>query len=147
MLSSSGQWQHSDQSVNRFIDDLCVQCGSTADGRREAFRRLTGYRQKVPVLISERRQYLMFPTLSPDNPECVWLSYSDILDIVPAGDAESEVLFINGTRISIPFSTRMLRKQMKRCDEYLQILDGSDCPADRAEDQKELLRKLLSQEE
>ena len=147
LLSSSGQWVKTDKSMNQIIDDLCVQCGSTADGRREAFRRLTGYRQKVPVLISERSHYLMFPTLSPDNPECIWLSYSDILDIVPSGEAESEILFINGTRKSIPFSTRLLRKQMKRCDEYLQILDESEYQEDRAEDRKDLLRILLGKEE
>ena len=144
ILCSSGEWLESQDTMNRFIDELCVKNGSTAEGRKEAFRRLTGYRQKAPVLISERMQYLMFPTLSPDNPECVWLSYSDILDITSVTESESSILFVNGTKQTIPFSARSLRKQMKRCEEYLRILDHSGFGAEASEESRELLRQLLS---
>ena len=143
LLDRAGNERSVSAAPEKVIGDLCLQCGSSLEGRRESFRRLTGYRQKIPVLISERTQQILFPTLSPVQEDCIWISANDVLGVSEKPDGNSTVVFLNGIKRTVPFQARVIRRQVKRCEEYLQILDETD-PEDALTDSRDLIRSLLN---
>ena len=144
-LTGEGDTVSTEMTLPQLIGQMCIAHGSSMEGRREAFRSLTGYRNKIPVLVSERTQYILFPTLSPVHPDCLWVSCNDILDITPAEDGESQVTFLNGRRRKVPFQTRLLRKQMRRCEEFLAALDRQN-EEESVVYERELIRSLLQED-
>ncbi|GEM_PF-2359057 len=144
-LTEDGEWITENQPVSKVLNDLCIRNGSTMEGRQSAFRKLTGCRQKIPVLISERTQYMVFPTLSPSHAECMWISCNDILDIQAADEGSSVVVFLNGIRQRVPFGARLLRRQIHRCEEFLTVLDREN--PDPEINAKALLKMMLQKEE
>ncbi len=105
-----------------FLDHLCIQYGSTRKGREDAYRALTGFHCKAPVLLSERLNTIYFPTTSPSNPDCVWLDASRLISVHTKNQISSLVLFSSGLKIEVGVDVRVIRNQVKRCEIFLSSL-------------------------
>jgi len=105
------------------LEQLCLQNGSSLEGRITAFRSLANVCQKPAVLISERSQILYFPTLGMENRECVWVCYNEILKIRSVGADRTEILFTDGSRQLLDVNYRIIRNQRLRCADFLQKLN------------------------
>lgn len=102
------------------IAEWCLVNGSSIEGRRESFRYFTGAVQKIPVLVSEKPLILLMPVLSPErNPDCLWISYNEILKVKALDDWHMNILFTDGTAVTAEVSPKVLRLQMKRCRQFL----------------------------
>lgn len=101
-----------------YLNDLCLQHGSSLSGRTASFRQLTGAVQKACVLISERSQEIYMPMLSEQNPDNIWLLYSAVVS-VRKSDSGCKILFSDGTMRDLDCDPRVIRLQMKRCHEFL----------------------------
>ena len=104
------------------LEVFCLKHGSTLKGRQDAFRLIMHTRQKTPVLISESSGRIFFPLLSPDDPACIWLCSNEILKCRSRGNGKCTVIFVNGDGSDLDHDARIVSKQMKRCEKYLQIL-------------------------
>ncbi|MGN1390325.1 MAG: competence protein ComK [Bulleidia sp.] len=111
----------------RLIAEWCLAHGSSIDGRRESFRYYTGAVQKIPVLVSEKPLILLMPVLSPErNPDCLWISYEEILKVKAPDDWHMNILFTDGTAITAEVSPKVLRLQMKRCRQFLKGVQAAE---------------------
>ena len=98
-----------------FIKKLCINNGSSLEGRIASFKYLTNTRQKPCILIKEGLIYI--PTLSSNNSDCKYLLYNRIV-WVKKDNNDSLVLFDNGLKLNVDVNYRTLRKQLQRCDLF-----------------------------
>lgn len=116
---------HVDQDPLAYLDNLCIDHGSSLAGRTASFKALTGAVQKACVLISERSQMIYMPLLSLTNPQNVWLLYQAVVSVKKAENG-CEVLFSNGTKRTFSLDPRVIRLQMKRCREFLNKINDPE---------------------
>lgn len=103
----------------QILEELCLRNGSSYEGRKESFCFITGARQKPGILISERTQDIYFPTTSKKNEDCVWVLYNQVFKVKSLDQMNSKILFLDGTKVNIPYDSRILNKQLKRCALFL----------------------------
>lgn len=125
LVYTDGQSVHDDREPLCFLNDLCLQHGSSLEGRRTSFKALTGAVQKACVLLSERSQEIYMPLLSDQNPDNIWLLYHAVMSVKKA-ERGCAVLFADGNRKVFPVDPRVVRLQMKRCAEFLNKINDPD---------------------
>jgi len=112
------------------LNGMCLAHGSTVSGRRSACTARTGQRIKVPVLISEMTEEIYFPLLSPESADCIWILYNELAGF-HAQSGGCRLVFFNGMPAFIPYDYRMVKKQCRRCGDYLKMLrqerDADEC--------------------
>ncbi|MBM7647586.1 competence protein ComK [Bacillus ectoiniformans] len=104
------------------IKQSCLAYGSTYEGRRDATKLVSSLATKTPILIEG--MYL-FPTLSPANRECIWVSLNHIDHSVSNGMKHTDLLFKNGVRRTLALSNRSFQSQIKKTMMFqLKITEG-----------------------
>ena len=58
----------------KIMEDSCKYFGSTYEGRKESARDILGAEYKVPIVVEDTDNLVVFPTTSPYSDECVWIS-------------------------------------------------------------------------
>lgn len=102
-----------------FLDRLCRRYGSTYEGRRQAACSFLHIRQKAPIVIHE--SLVLFPTVSQDDPMCVWINYC-LVKKVEELTHQTKVIFMNGVELIVDLEYRSILKQMRRCEHYMYAL-------------------------
>ncbi|MUK87435.1 competence protein [Ornithinibacillus sp. L9] len=110
------QTLHITKTPLEIIKETCIQQFSSYTGIREAVMHQIGYKRKVPIPINPFQNIYAFPTLSPNDPDCVWLFYHHIHQIKPppTPHANSIVYFKDGFELPMDVSYHVLEKQMFR---------------------------------
>jgi len=96
----------------------CINYLSTKKGRMHAATILLEYNKKTPFMISSR--FGVFPTASPNNPNCIWI-FSQRIKIQVLTKTESVVTFMNGTSITVNASKHVIDKQNHRLHTLLSL--------------------------
>lgn len=110
------------ESPLTLLEHSCDYYGSDLNGRlRSASMILTGQRM-LPVLVSETNRICMVPTCSPYNPECVWLSYKHVKDIVPK-EARSVVVFSNYQMVELDITRDTLETKLSKASRVITTHD------------------------
>lgn len=107
-----------------YLARLCMKHGSTFEGRIDACKKSLNIKQKAPLLISELTNEIWFPTLSSTNKDNIWINYNEIIDITSLNNNESLITFKNGYKYKISINIRIIRKQIQRCKEYIELLNN-----------------------
>jgi len=63
-----------DEKPYKIMDDSCKYFGSTYEGRKNGSRDLLGAEYKVPIVIEDSNNLIVFPTTSPSSEDCAWIS-------------------------------------------------------------------------
>ncbi|CAG9621235.1 competence protein ComK [Sutcliffiella rhizosphaerae] len=93
----------------------CIHFGASYDGRREAAIKFTHFIQKTPVLISEVLGIIALPTHSPDHPDCTWIMYHQIKEVIHTSTShQCHLLFHNYKKLQIPISSQTMRQQTQK---------------------------------
>ena len=87
---------------------------SSYRGRKEGAKSILGDGYKIPILIEDSRNIVFFPTISPQDSECIWLASNKIERLDYIDELNSKVIFNNGQEIIIPISYRSLENQLLR---------------------------------
>lgn len=103
-----------EQKPFQIMDDSCKYFGSSYKGRKEGAKSILGDGYKIPILIEDSRNIVFFPTISPQDSECIWLASRKIERIEYIDELNSKVIFDNGQEITIPISYRSLENQLLR---------------------------------
>ena len=111
-----------DKSPLKIMEDSCEYFGSSLSGRQQGTLNLAGYTHKVPVIVEESFDMIFFPTLSPKNEKCSWLSYKHIIKPDKFKD-KSIVELKNGKKLLVDVSCAILDNQMYRCSRIEDILN------------------------
>ena len=111
-----------DKPTLKIVEDSCEYFGSSLEGRQVGTSALVGFTHKVPVIIEESFNIIFFPTLSPRNGECSWLSYSHIYK--PDKFKDKTVIELkNGKKIVVDVSTAIIDNQLYRCSRLKDTLE------------------------
>lgn len=110
-------------SPTRMIERACRFFGSTLEGRQTGTTEISGVTHKVPISIDPSSGMYLFPTLSPINPKCVWISHTHILKLRESANQCTEVLFKNGTKIVVEVSYGSMTNQVNRTAQFRYLLN------------------------
>lgn len=110
-------------SPTKIIDKACLYFGSCFNGRLNGTKEICGFNYKAPVSVNPIAGMYFFPTNSPNDKQCSWLSHSHIKNIVLADEQKSKVIFKNGSSITFNISLRSLTNQLYRTAQYRYLLD------------------------
>ena len=110
-----------DETPLQIMEDSCEYFGSSFEGRQAGTLKMLWYTHKVPIIVEESRDLIFFPTLSPKNEECSWISYNHI--IKPDKFKNKTILELkNGKKILINSSVAIIDNQLYRCSRLKDTL-------------------------
>ncbi len=104
----------------QWLHEHCLHNGSSLQGRIDSFRAMTATVQKSAVLVSERTGLLYFPLFSMHDENCIWVRHDAVLSYSARGAAETQLLFMGGTRYTVPVNRRVIKGQIERCERFLE---------------------------
>ena len=105
----------------QIVEESCEYFGSSLEGRQIGTSSLVGFTHKVPVIIEESFDLIFFPTQSPRNEDCAWLSYEHIFKPDPFKD-KTILELKNGKKIIVDVSTPVIHNQLYRCSRLKETL-------------------------
>ena len=65
----------------KIMEDSCKYFGSTYEGRKNGARNILGAEYKVPIVVEDENNLIVFPTTSPLAEDCVWISLKRVKNI------------------------------------------------------------------
>lgn len=110
-----------EESSMKIIDNSCKYFGSSYEGRFEGTKRLTGISNKSPIIVEESKNIIFFPTASPRNYDCNWISLNKIDDYKKKG-CKSILKFVNNYHLELNMSYESLENQILRATRLDSIL-------------------------
>ena len=110
-------------NAEEMLNELCLRNGSSLKGRFEAVKYLADAKTKFPVLIRERDCLIFFPILGYDSsPVNYWINDSALILFNPIGREATELLFSSGLSLTIPYDSRMIKRQRILCERFRNML-------------------------
>lgn len=110
-------------SPRKVMDDACKYFGSSLKGRIDGTRDVSNITHKPPIAIDPTSGIYFFPTASPTNAKCIWVSHSHY-DYIKSIDAKhTEIYFTNGKSIIVQASYGSLMNQINRTAQFRFALD------------------------
>ena len=92
------------------------------EGRKEAASYNLQIYQKIPILLSEIHQDILFPTKAIRNPECIWINYRAI-DEVKRSIYGTKIVFHDDSQLNLCVDIRSIRRSLRLCERYLYLLN------------------------
>jgi len=111
------------ESQDRFISPFrpidivkksCEYFGASYSGRKEGTKRLIGITHKAPIIVDPHTSIYLFPTTSPTNPHCIWISHDHVMKQDKESSNSTVVTFHNKQTLTIPVSISSFENQMYR---------------------------------
>ena len=109
------------ENTMRIINNSCSYFGSSYIGRHNGTKTLTGINYKSPIIIEETRNIIFFPTISPRDINCSWISLKHINNYINK-NGKIEVLFENGNKCIFNISYGSFDNQYLRATKLEYIL-------------------------
>ncbi len=105
----------------KIIERSCRYFGSSYQGRFLGTKNLIGVSHKAPIIIEETREIIFFPTNSPRQNSCVWISLKH-LENYKKTDQNSIIKFYSGNLLTLDISYGMLDNQVLRATRLESVL-------------------------
>ncbi|PLR78899.1 transcriptional regulator [Bacillus sp. V3-13] len=96
------------------IKKSCEYFGSSYEGRKQGTRTLIGITHKVPITIDPVHFIYFFPTTSPNNNDCIWISHENVLSHQRVDSQQTLVTFRNKKHYTFPISSASFENQLLR---------------------------------
>jgi competence protein ComK len=106
------------------IERSCKFFGSSLQGRREGTKELMGITHKAPIVIDPSNVIYLFPTVSPNRPQCAWISHAYVLHHQSAGFEKTLVTFTNKQTVELPVSEGSFENQLYRTAQLRTIISS-----------------------
>jgi competence protein ComK len=104
------------------MEDSCKYFGSTYEGRKNGAKDILGAEYKVPIVVEDSSNLIVFPTTSPSAEDCAWISLKHVKKIIKIDNCNTKILFNNGTEIIVNCSFRSIENQLSRASRLDLIL-------------------------
>lgn len=102
------------QTPFQIMEDSCKYFGSTYEGRKDSAKAILGAEYKVPVIVEDMDNLIVFPTTSPKADDCIWISLKRVKAFEKVDSINTKVIFDNNKEIIVPVSYRTLENQISR---------------------------------
>ncbi len=110
------------EKAYKIMDDSCKYFGSTYEGRKNGSKEILGAEYKVPIIVEDTNNLIVFPTTSPFSDDCVWISLKRVKNILKVDSFNTKILFDNNVEIIVPCSFRSVENQLSRASRLDLIL-------------------------
>ena len=94
------------------INDNCKFYGSSLNGRCESTEYLIGIKYKCPIILSERKKLIFFPTTSYKSEDCVWINYKAIDKYYLNDQYQLTICLKNNKKIELNISNHIISNQI-----------------------------------
>lgn len=111
-----------DDTPFKIMEESCKYFGSTFEGRKDSAREILGAEYKVPIIVEDASNLVVFPTTSPHSDDCVWISLKRLKKFEKVDSCNTKILFDNGKEIIVPCSYRTIENQVSRASRLDYIL-------------------------
>ena len=111
-----------DDKPFKIMEDSCKYFGSTYEGRKESAKEILGAEYKVPIVVEDSENLVVFPTTSPFSDECVWISLKRLKKFEKIDACNTKITFDNNQEIIVPCSYRSIENQVSRASRLDYIL-------------------------
>ena len=101
------------KSVFDIVENSCQYYGSSYSGRYIGAKKLLDMDYKLPIIVDEVKEIIIFPTCSPRSDNCYWICINNI-DNYEKLKRSSRIKFINGSICELPISYNSLENQIMR---------------------------------
>ena len=81
------------------MDESCKYFGSSYEGRKEGAKSILGAEYKVPIVVEDSTNLIVFPTTSPYSDDCAWISLKRVYNIQKIDANNSKIVFDNTKEI------------------------------------------------
>lgn len=102
------------QTPFEVMESSCLYFGSSYEGRKEGAKNILGAEYKVPILIDDTDNIILFPTTSPLSQDCAWISLRHVQKYERIDANNTKIVFDNGKEIIVPTSFRSIDNQISR---------------------------------
>ena len=110
------------QTPFEIMEESCKYFGSTYEGRKDGAKEILGAEYKVPIIIEDSSNLIVFPTTSPLSEDCVWISLKRVEKIEKIDANNTKIIFDNKTEIIVDSSYRTIENQLSRASRLDLIL-------------------------
>ena len=110
-----------EQPALKIIDKSCRFFGSSYQGRFLGTKNLIGISHKAPIIIEETREIIFFPTNSPRQDNCAWISLKHV-ENYKKNNNTSLLKFTGGHLINLDISYGTLDNQILRATRLESVL-------------------------
>lgn len=110
------------QSPLTIVEKSCEYFGSDLPGRIKSASTILKGQRMLPILISEINKVCMVPLCSPFKPECIWLNYKHVLDIIPRRK-QSIVILSNYQKLELDITRDALESKLNKAARLLSTYD------------------------
>ncbi len=107
--------------IQKIIENSCAYYGSSFKGRLSGSKYSLGSKYKLPIIIEETREIILFPTASYENNNCTWIALNNINEYKRIGN-NVQILFDNNQKIEVQVSYESFENQILRATKLLLIL-------------------------
>ncbi len=111
-----------EETPYEIMEASCKYFGSTYQGRKEGAKEILGAEYKVPIIIEDTNNLIVFPTTSPYSEECMWISLNRIKKFLKIDTYNTKIIFDNNIEIIVPCSYRTIENQVSRASRLDLIL-------------------------
>lgn len=108
----------------KIMEDSCKYFGSSFEGRKEGAKSILGAEYKVPIVLEDTNNLIVFPTTSPFADDCCWISLKRVYNIYKVDNYNTKILFDNNKEIIVPCSFRSLENQISRASRLDLVLNN-----------------------
>lgn len=110
------------QTPFEIMEESCKYFGSTYEGRKDGAKEILGAEYKVPIIIEDSSNLIVFPTTSPLSEDCVWISLKRVEKIEKIDANNTKIIFDNKKEIIVDSSYRTIENQLSRASRLDLIL-------------------------
>ena len=105
--------------IYEYLDNLCIEYGSSLNGRLEAFRRITKIKYKPSLIISNKYNIYYIVTHSIRSSFNYLINYSELIDYKAIDSYRTCLIFQGDIKHIIPVNYRIIKRQIMNLKYYL----------------------------
>ena len=98
----------------KIINDSCMFFGSSLSGRQYGTKKLINVAVKAPIIVEESKKIIFFPSSSPRQDNCIWISYNNLIKYEKNED-KTILTFKNNKQVELELSYNIVDNQIVRC--------------------------------
>lgn len=102
-------------NVFDIVRNSCLFFGSSLEGRKEGTKALLGCEIKVPIIVEDSRNLIIFPTSSYKSKKNVWIAYQNLLKYSKYSTDITMLSFRNNRNIEVNVRYNIIDNQIIRC--------------------------------
>ena len=106
----------------KIMEESCKYFGSTYKGRKDSAKEILGAEYKIPVVIEDSTNLIIFPTTSPQAEDCAWICLNRVKNISKVDSFNTKIVFDNDRELIVPCSYRSIENQLSRASRVDLVL-------------------------